>query len=161
CPGATPAHVASVLADGLLVEGRLSGASTRLETAHDRIREVALVGLAPSVLAQLHTELGEALLRRCDRDHPGEQFFRIVDQLGAGIMAVPDLHEDRRLELARLNREAGELALQTASHALAHGYFTRARELVAPWMAAARGGAGEHELCVAIMFGCLRATRDV
>ncbi len=161
CPGASQSHVEQLLAAGLLVEGRAVNGDARVETAHDRIRQVALAKLTVAMVARLHTELGECLLAHCARKPEGELLFRIVDQLDAGIVDAAELDEARRLELARLNCEAGDRALQTASHALAQGYFERAYEFVTPWIGQARDGGGQYELCVAIMFGRLRAARDL
>ncbi|MEM9462053.1 MAG: protein kinase [Myxococcota bacterium] len=140
-----------------LIVGHLGGrGDARVETAHDRVREVMLTSLEPTMRAGLHTALGEALL---SHDGEGDALFRAVDQLDAGLLDADhaQLDDERRLRLAELNRRAGTQALEAAAWVPASRYFGVAVRLIEPWIPHARTGGDRHRLCVDVMFGEARA----
>ncbi|MCA9712257.1 MAG: AAA family ATPase, partial [Myxococcales bacterium] len=161
-PGAREADARTLRERGLLVTGSSEGAAERVDTAHDRIREVALARLDPKVRAELHAALGAALLARCEGPPRGESLLRIADQLDASVLDRDTLSDTRRLELARLDLEAGEWAIEATTPALARIYFERGWQLVRPWLAAAQSGSGPHHvLCLALALGRARSARTV
>ncbi|MEM9457959.1 MAG: hypothetical protein AAGF11_27520 [Myxococcota bacterium] len=157
-PDADPATLERLQQQGFVVGGALdSRGDARVETAHDRVREVMLASLEPMARAALHTALGESLLARHD---DGDGLFRAVDQLDAGLLDAEhaQLRDDRRRMLAELNRWAGTRALEAAAWGPASRYFDIARRLVAPWIPQARMGGVHHRLCVDVMLGEARAS---
>ncbi|MEM9455350.1 MAG: protein kinase [Myxococcota bacterium] len=138
---------------GLIVGSSLDGSDdARIETAHDRVREVMLASLEPAVRAGLHTALGEELLARRSK---GDGLFRAVDQLDAGLGddGHVRLDDERRLKLAELNRQAGIRARDSAAWGPAARYFDVAARLIEPWITGARAGGDHHQFCVDVMFG--------
>ncbi|MEM9455351.1 MAG: protein kinase [Myxococcota bacterium] len=138
---------------GLVVGSSLDGSgNARVETAHDRVREVMLASLEPTARAALHTVLGEGLLARHGQ---GDRLFRAVDHLDAGLVDADhaQLDDQRRRQLAELNHRAGARALGAAAWVPALRYFGVAVRLIEPWIVRARTGGEHHRLCVDVMFG--------
>lgn len=150
----TPASVLESLCElGLLVrdEGG-SEADDRVETAHDRVREVVLEVLEPHERIALHRTIGEHLLAYYQGSPPGDDIFAVVNQLDAGMGIIEALAPARRLELVELNHRAGRRALESTAWIAARRYLGCAHQLVEPWLAEARAGQGPHDLCVALVF---------
>ncbi|MCX4241264.1 serine/threonine-protein kinase [Paraliomyxa miuraensis] len=136
---------------GLLVrEG--SGVDDRVETAHDRVREVVLEELPAAERIALHRRIGERLLDHHGGDPPGDDIFAVVNQLDAGVDDAAALAPERRLRLAELNHRAGRRALDSTAWVAARRYLGFAHALAEPWLEQAREGQGHHELCVAVAF---------
>jgi len=153
------ADVVTLSEQGLLVreETRTGEHDERIETAHDRVREVVLGELAADVRARLHWRIGEQLLTRHEQDPTPEKVFASIDHLDAGMEAAGTLTSERRLALAELGREGGQRALESTGWITARGCFEFAYGLVHPWLVEARQGRGHHELCVAVAFGRAQA----
>jgi hypothetical protein len=161
CPQATGATLAELVAQDLIVESPTGSEHEHdehlVETAHDQISELVLAQLDTQARARLHREIGELLLSEVDGRPTGAEIYTIVDHLGAGMIELDTIADDRRQMLAQLTQRAGQHALESPAWALSLHYFELARELVEPWLDEARSGRGQYELCVAIMFGRARA----
>ncbi|MEM9455352.1 MAG: AAA family ATPase, partial [Myxococcota bacterium] len=152
-PAADAATLQRLHEQGLVVGSSLDGSGdARVETAHDRVREVMLASLEPLERAGLHTALGEKLLAHHAQ---GDGLFRAVDQLDAGLVDEDGarLDDERRRRLAELNRRAGTRAIGAAAWVPASRYFGVAAGLIEPWVARARTGGEHHRLCVDVMLG--------
>ncbi len=160
-PGATAETVEALCAIELLVRSEADhgpGPGLGLiEAAHDRIRERTLAELEPEVRRGLHWAIGEQLLARSGADPAGDDIFAIADHLEAGLASVDSLAGPRRLELAQLQRRAGERALAAAASTSARRYLALGYRLVQPWLAEASRGEGPRELCLAIVAGRVQA----
>jgi tetratricopeptide (TPR) repeat protein len=121
----------ALLEQGLIVRSE-SGAHL-VETAHDRIRERCLAALSPARKAAIHWAIGERLLERAGVVPSGEAVFEIVDHLDAGLPSLGEPSDERRLELVRLHRIAGERAASAAAWASARRYFELGHQLAQPW----------------------------
>lgn len=154
----TAEAVDSLCAQGLLVRGDHDHRTLdRIETAHDRVREVVLAELGLDAKLRLHRQIGRRLLEQYDGGAPDTTPFAIVDHLVAGHRDLSALPRSDRLRLARLAAEAGQRALEPGAWSVAHRYFGVAHQLLTPWQADARRGGGEHAVCVAVAFGLAQA----
>jgi hypothetical protein len=153
------ADVDTLSEQGLLVREHFptDDQSARIETAHDRVREVVLAELAADARARLHWRIGERLLERHDQDPREDSVFAIVDHLHAGMAAAGVLTPERRLALAELGHTAGQRAQESTAWITAQRCSVFAHALVDPWLSEAREGRGHHALCVAIVFGRAQA----
>ncbi|MFV8755517.1 protein kinase domain-containing protein [Nannocystaceae bacterium ST9] len=154
-PGANAEHVDALCSSSMLVR---SEGETRpaIEVAHDRIRELTLAGIESEAARAMHWAIGEQLLAH-GSEPEGDDVFAIADHLEAGLGEVDDLAADKRLELAELQRRAGERALAAAAWISARRYFALGHRLVEPWLAEARRGEGPRALCLAIASGRVQA----
>jgi serine/threonine protein kinase len=146
-PDATEATIWALCEQGLLVRD-----ATGIETAHDRVREVALAKLGAEARARQHWEIGQRLRTELG-EGAGDRIYVVVNHLDAGVVNADALSLELRLELAVLNLRAGEGALQSTAWVTAQRYFGYAYRLIEPWLADARQGQGQHHLCLAIVFG--------
>jgi hypothetical protein len=153
CPNATEATVRALCERGLLERD-----TTGIETAHDRVREVALSKLSAEQRARQHWEIGQRLRTELS-EGAEDRIYVTVNHLDAGVVDMDALSLDLRMELAVLNQRAGERALHSTAWVAAHRYFDYAHRLIDPWLAEARQGQGHYQLCVATVFGlCQVAT---
>ncbi len=155
-PGATLAHVDALCVSGMLVSGE-SEASPAIEVAHDRIRDLTLFGVEPESCRATHWAIGEQLLAHVGDAPLGDDIFAIADHFEAGLASVEGMSPTKRLELAELQRQAGERALAAAAWTSARRYFALGHQLVEPWLAEARRGEGPRALCLAISSGRVQA----
>ncbi len=160
---ASEAAIATLCELGLLVREQTGTGEhdARIETTHDRVREVVLAELTADARARLHWRIGERLLARHEEAPKGEQVFAVIEHLDAGMAVAGELPAERRLALAELGRVAGQRALESTAWITARRCFDFAHALVEPWLAEAREGRGHHELCVAVVFGRAQAAITV
>jgi serine/threonine protein kinase len=137
-PGSAVEHVVGLCKAGLLVRSEGIEDAT-IEVAHDRFRELILAELEPEVTRGLHWSLGELLLER-SLDPGSDDIFAIADHFEAALDDLAELPLARRLELARLQKLAGERALSAGAWISARRYFALGHRLVEPWLDAARTG---------------------
>ncbi|EDM79109.1 serine/threonine protein kinase [Plesiocystis pacifica SIR-1] len=134
---------------GLLLRAELEG-TTQVELAHDRVREVAIARLDAQTRGALHWRLGQALRERLERVEGGDgepgfayspTLFLAADHLAAALeFDAPELDEDARRALVRLEHQAGRHSLETGAWHAARRYLRCAHESSADWLeAAARG----------------------
>lgn len=187
CPRASEVQIATLCELGLCVHERdvferdmIEGErerereGDRVEAAHDRVREVVLARLPEAERTRLHLEIGARLLAESGglyeansgprpRPEPsrgearGDGLFTLVNHLDAGMGELDALADDRRKQLAELNYAAGKRALESTAWIAARRYLGCAHQLIEPWLAAARVGEGQHELCVAVVFARAQA----
>jgi tRNA A-37 threonylcarbamoyl transferase component Bud32 len=155
-PGATSEHVDGLVALGMLVRGEVES-SPQIEVAHDRIRELTLASVEPAACRAMHWAIGEQLLAHAGPEPSGDDVFAIADHFEAGLADMNSLSEAHRLELAQLQRRAGERARAAAAWISARRYFALGHRLIEPWLAQARRGEGPRELCLAIAAGRVQA----
>ncbi|MFO7561678.1 MAG: AAA family ATPase [Enhygromyxa sp.] len=139
-----------------LVEVGLLGALGReYRFAHDGLRDAALALLPAEQRRELHRRYGRRLLADAG-DELGDRLFEIVDHLDAGLeRPLSDAALDERLELADLNLQAGNRALDTAAYEPALHYLGQGIELLAELRdeVATRGEQAPHyELVVGLHF---------
>ncbi|MFY0568802.1 AAA family ATPase [Archangium lansingense] len=90
--------------------------------AHDRIQQAAYSLLPERHKKRLHLEAGRLLRNTCEHTLD-ERLFEVADQLNLGAELVTNAEE--RLELARLNLQAGRKAKTSSAFRSALGYLTR------------------------------------
>ncbi|PTL78245.1 ATP-binding sensor histidine kinase [Vitiosangium sp. GDMCC 1.1324] len=123
--GDTAAALRSALQEGLLVLEVEQKATYRF--AHDRVQQAAYSLLPEEQKKRLHLAAGR-LLRSVSGLESDERLFDGVDQLNLGAELVTD--EAERLELARLNCQAGSKAKASAAFGSALRYLTRGISLL-------------------------------
>ena len=87
---------------------------------HDRIQQAAYALIADSKKAAIHLQIGRLLAQ--SPQQLSERLFEIVDHFNLGRESITDNNE--RLELARLNLQAGQKAKQSTAYAAALEYIT-------------------------------------
>nr|WP_297354535.1 EAL domain-containing protein [uncultured Caldimonas sp.] len=100
---------------------RLQELAAAYRFAHDQVQRAAYTMLDEPARARLHLQLGRLLLERDSEIGSDDSLFEAVDQLNAGIQALPDLPS--RVQLAHLNLRAGGKAQARAAHDAALEYF--------------------------------------
>lgn len=95
--------------------------------AHDRVQEAACSALPAAGCAALHLRLARQLAQRLDRD-TGSSLFEMADQFNRGADAIAD--DDERIEVAALNRDAGQRAMRTTAYGAASAYFAAGERLL-------------------------------
>jgi predicted ATPase/signal transduction histidine kinase len=100
---------------------------------HDRIQQAALALVPEADRKAVHLRIGRLLLASLPPGQLRERLFDVVGQLNAGAELVRE--DEERLQLARLNAEAGWRAQASAAWGSAVGYFTTAFSLFPgdPW----------------------------
>lgn len=164
CPAASEAQLATLCEMGLFVRERESfedQGGDRIEATHDRVREVVLARLSEAERTRLHREIGARLLADHGNDIAAaiesDGLFTLVNHLDAGMGEVETLDPQQRMQLVRLNYAAGKRALESTAWIAARRYLTVACQLIEPWLERARGGEGETELCVDVVFARAQA----
>ena len=100
---------------------------------HDRIHQAAYALLAEEERPSVHLRIGRMLLSSLSPEALQEKLFDVVSQFNAGVELLRD--DAERLEVARLNAEAGRRAKGSVALRSAITYFTRAFQLLPgdPW----------------------------
>lgn len=96
---------------------------------HDRVQQAAYALIPEVSKPPVHLTVGRLLRLRMQTEQSEEQLFDIVHHLNLGSRLMDDDHE--RLELARLNYNAGRKAKSATAYAAALHYFTAGAELLA------------------------------
>lgn len=91
--------------------------------SHDRIREALYNSIEPGDRDGLHYALGRAMASADVLHSNNFDFFLMVEQLNLGSSMI--FEETEKLDLARMNLEAGERALNTASFDRASHYVRK------------------------------------
>ncbi|HEX5751793.1 MAG TPA: ATP-binding sensor histidine kinase [Archangium sp.] len=102
---------------------------------HDRIQQAAQALIPEEERAAVHLRIGRLLLASLSAEQVREKLFDLVGQLNAGAALLEDPEE--RLQVARLNAEAGRKARAAIAYRSAIAYFETAFGLLPgePWTA--------------------------
>ncbi len=88
---------------------------------HDRVQQAAYARIAPERRPQVHLSVGRLMLAQRQAGFDDEQLFDIVSHLNLGAALIESRAE--RLDLARLNLNAGRQARQASAFGSALAYF--------------------------------------
>lgn len=127
-------RLAPALHEGALQRTRgAAGRPARYRFAHDRVQQAAYALAGADRRPRLHREIGRHLLAHLTGDAREAGLFDIVEHLNAGRSDLAGPAE--RVELARLNLEAGQRATASAAFEPALRYFAMGMEALgeAPW----------------------------
>ena len=167
-----PALELASLLHELDLAGLIAGSGRTMQFTHERLVEVAAERLDADERARLHWTIGRYLLGglagraaalglRAHARLGDEETSVIVEHLAAGWAAgsahAGPLDDELRVQMARRALEAGQRALGSAAWPVARRRLAFAVTLCEPWLAQARQGRGEHELCFAVHFGHAQA----
>ncbi len=96
---------------------------------HDRVQQAAYALIEDDRKKAVHLQIGRLLLGNVSQQELPERIFEIVDHLNIAWELISD--ESERVELARLNLEAGRKAKASTAYAAAlEQYFTRGIEML-------------------------------
>jgi PAS domain S-box-containing protein len=97
---------------------------------HDRVQETAYSMVAENERAAVHLHIGNRLLEHTPPDNLAERIFDIVNHLNLGADLIDT--EEKQIELARLNLDAGRRAKASAAFMTAADYFNKGLALLGP-----------------------------
>ena len=95
---------------------------------HDRVQQAAYSLIAPQKRQALHLSIGRLILGHSTQAELDEKLMDVVGHFNRGRTLIDDHHE--RLELARLNMEAGIKAKQSSAYASALDYLKIGNEML-------------------------------
>ncbi|MDJ0557386.1 MAG: AAA family ATPase, partial [Microcoleaceae cyanobacterium MO_207.B10] len=95
---------------------------------HDRVQQAAYSLIDESQKQNLHLRIGRLLLENTPPEYRGERVFDLVDHLNIGISLIRD--ESEKIELAKLNLEAGKKAKDATAYVAAKQYITAGLSLL-------------------------------
>ncbi|MEG4250242.1 AAA family ATPase [Microcoleus sp. Pol10D4] len=96
---------------------------------HDRVQQAAYALIDDNQKKAVHLQIGRLLLANVSSEELPEKIFEIVDHLNLAWELITD--EPERVELARLNLEAGKKAKASTAYAAAlEQYFTTGIEML-------------------------------
>ncbi|MEG4235167.1 AAA family ATPase [Microcoleus sp. Pol11C3] len=96
---------------------------------HDRVQQAAYALIDDNQKKAVHLQIGRLLLANVSAEELPEKIFEIVDHLNLAWELITD--ESERVELARLNLEAGKKAKASTAYAAAlEQYFTTGIEML-------------------------------
>jgi len=96
---------------------------------HDRVQQAAYALIDDNQKKAVHLQIGRLLLANVSAEQLPEKIFEIVDHLNLAWELITD--ESERVELARLNLEAGRKAKASTAYAAAlEQYFTTGIEML-------------------------------
>jgi len=96
---------------------------------HDRVQQAAYTFIDESEKKAIHLRIGRLLLENTPPEYRGERVFDLVDHLNIGISLITD--EREKIELAKLNLEAGKKAKDATAYVAAKEYITAGISLLA------------------------------
>ncbi len=95
---------------------------------HDRVQQAAYALIDDADKKKVHLKIGRLLLASTPVEYRSERIFELVDHLNVGISLLTD--EEEKLELARLNLEAGKKAKKATAYVAAQQYLAVGMEVV-------------------------------
>ena len=116
-------HVKEAVAAGLIWER-----DDRGFFVHDRVQEAAYTLVPIEERDRLHLTIGRLLLQRHHTSDDEQDPYRIADQLNHGLHLVED--EQERMQIARLNLQAGRDAKQLSAFSASVEYLKRSASLL-------------------------------
>ena len=96
--------------------------------AHDQIQQAVHILLPEQEQKLLHLKIGRYLQKQASMNGTEDRLYGIVNQLNCGLQLVTSKTE--RIEIARLNLQAGKKAKSFAAHTSAYGYFKTGIDLL-------------------------------
>ncbi len=116
-------YLSSAINEGLIVpQGQ------KYTFYHDRIQEAAYSLIPQLEKSMMHTRIGRLLLQKTEKNELNEKILYIVNQLNEGRNLL--YTEDERLELAKLNLQAGIKAKMSSAYRSALHYIKTGIELI-------------------------------
>ncbi|MGB3512629.1 MAG: AAA family ATPase [Microcoleaceae cyanobacterium] len=88
---------------------------------HDRVQQAAYTLIDESQKQAVHLRIGRLFLENTPFEYRVERVFDLVDHLNVGISLITD--ESEKIELARLNLEAGKKAKDATAYVAAQEYI--------------------------------------
>ena len=104
----------------VMVQNRQPEINSVFKFQHDRVQQAAVSLLTAEAKQCIHLQLGHLLLTGLDNWE--ERLFEIVDHLNLGLALITATED--KLELAKLNLEAGQKAKEATAYAAAKQYLT-------------------------------------
>jgi predicted ATPase/class 3 adenylate cyclase/GAF domain-containing protein len=95
---------------------------------HDNIQQAVYCLIPETERKKLHLKIGRQLLSEISLEEREEGLFDIVSQLNMGIELIEDKGE--KIQLAKLNLKAGEMAKSSVANAIAMSYLQTGLRLV-------------------------------
>ncbi|HIK09355.1 MAG TPA: AAA family ATPase [Oscillatoriaceae cyanobacterium M33_DOE_052] len=95
---------------------------------HDRVQQAAYALIDEEAKKAVHWQIGRLLLQNISRSSLGVRIFEVTDHLNLGQELIGD--DQERLELVRLNLEAGQRAKDATAYAASRTYL---RAGIAAW----------------------------
>ena len=89
---------------------------------HDRVQQAAYLLIPEAQKQATHLSIGQSLLKQLSDEQKAERIFDIVNQLNLGQAAIKISQE--KLNLARLNLQAGKKAKLSVAYQAAKSYLT-------------------------------------
>ncbi|NET29953.1 ATP-binding sensor histidine kinase [Okeania sp. SIO1I7] len=89
---------------------------------HDRVQQAAYTFIDESQKQALHLRIGRLFLKNTPPEYRSERVFDLVDHLNIGRNLITD--ESEKIELAKLNLEAGKKAKDATAYVAAKEYIT-------------------------------------
>ncbi|MDY6805964.1 MAG: AAA family ATPase [Cyanobacteriota bacterium] len=93
---------------------------------HDRIQQAAYALIEPDMLKSVHLQIGRLLLASFSEEETAEKIFTLADHLNKGIELIDDKTE--KIELLKLNLDAGKKAKESIAYAASRNYLLRAKD---------------------------------
>ncbi|MGD8913854.1 MAG: AAA family ATPase, partial [Candidatus Thiodiazotropha sp.] len=97
---------------------------------HDRVQEAVYSMVPEKERAAVHLEIGNRLLQHSPPNKLSERLFDLVNHLNRGADLIE--MEEKQIELARLNLDAGRRAKASAAFVTAADYFNKGLALLGP-----------------------------
>ncbi len=88
---------------------------------HDRVQQAAYTFIDESQKQAVHLRIGRLFLENTPPEYRGERVFDLVDHLNIGRTLITD--EQEKIELAKLNLEAGKKAKDATAYVAAQEYI--------------------------------------
>lgn len=126
--GNTYKLVAETNVESVDTEGSLDHLQVEYRFLHDRVQQAAYSLIATDKQQEIHCRIGRLLRDGGNAKTREERLFDIVNHLNIGKSLLDNPEE--RLDLARLNLQAGRKALQSSAYDPAAGFLTAGMELL-------------------------------
>ncbi|HRI68320.1 MAG TPA: serine/threonine-protein kinase PknK, partial [Polyangium sp.] len=95
---------------------------------HDRIQQAAYALIDAHQRKAVHLRIGRLLFANMSDEGRAERIFDLVDQMNSGRDLLAE--ENERIDLVRLNLDAGKRAMAAAAHGAAGAYLAIAAEIL-------------------------------
>ena len=125
-------HVYGETMDAVLSEAVRAGLVVRQEREyrflHDRIQQAAYALVPEEQSANMHLQIGRALLANLTADELEEHLFDVANQLNRGAVLLSN--HDEKMQVAAIDLRAGRKAKASAAYASALTYFSEGMALL-------------------------------